>query len=141
MQPQHAARKALSLPQQELRLSLQDHGIEFFLPPNSRLEVVELKLQGGALIYGEFHGKLVCETGSLMLPRGSKFFGEAEADNLYVEGEVGSYRTASGAPKISKLTGRVMVAVSANASVYADIKSRAFAIHSKRIWGQIEVIE
>jgi cytoskeletal protein CcmA (bactofilin family) len=119
-----------------LNLSLREHHIGFFVPPDMVLDGSCLELKFGALIYGTVIGDIWCESGSVIIAAQGRVCGNIEADRIYIEGEVAS-------PKGSKstLTGRLLLAASANSKVNANVRSRAFAIHRAKIWGQIEPIE
>jgi hypothetical protein len=122
----------LSAPVGQLQLHLRDHGIIFFWPPGGVLECREMTLPGGALISGEVRGSIRCTSGSVLISKDAKVIGDIEADKIFIEGTVGSTEA-----HMSELRGRYMLAVSATASVIANLWSRSYAIHGGSIFGTL----
>lgn len=122
-----------------LELSLVEHGIGFVLPPGSTLTSAKLELPHGAIISGTFRGDIVCEGGSVIIPRDGVVVGSITADCVYIEGSIGSRGTASDGGR-SVITGRLLIAASSNARINADLQSRAFAMHQPQLWGRFLTI-
>jgi cytoskeletal protein CcmA (bactofilin family) len=118
-----------------LTLSLQEHHIGFFVPPEATLEgAIDLKF--GALIYGTVIGDITCSAGSVVILAGGRVCGNIIADRVYVEGEVASPKGGR-----STIQAHLLLAASSASKINADIRSRAFAIHKAKIWGRMEQIE
>ena len=119
-----------------LVLSLHEHHIGFFVPPETTMDVAHLDLKFGALIYGTVIGDIQCSAGSVIVLAGGRVCGNITADRVYVEGDIASPKGGR-----SQIHARLLLAASSAARINADVKSRAFAIHKAKIWGQIEQIE
>jgi hypothetical protein len=120
-----------------LNVSLHEHGIGFFVPPGMVLHVTTCTLPQGALIEGEFVGDLVSEAGSVVIGAGASVYGSITADRIYIEGTVGSRRGQR-----SDLMGRAMIAAGAQARVNADMRSRAWSLHTgAQIWGSVSTLD
>jgi cytoskeletal protein CcmA (bactofilin family) len=117
-----------------IQVDLREHGIMFVLPANGKI-TGDIELPGGALIQGVVFGKVTCARGSLILAPGSKFSGHAEADKIYVGGTV-----CVNDGKFSSLVARLLMAISSEAVVHADISSRTFAINSKNVYGSMKTL-
>lgn len=132
-----APRPSTSAPPETLNISLHEHGIGFFVPPGMVLHVTTCNLPQGALIEGEFVGDLVSEAGSVVIGAGASVYGSITADRIYIEGTVGSRRGQR-----SDLMGRAMIAAGAQARVNADMRSRAWSLHTgAQIWGSVSTID
>lgn len=117
-----------------LQLSLHEHGVIFMWPPNSTAVLhADLDLDGGALIAGEFRGNLISRKGSVVITRTGRFIGNLEADRIYVEGMIGDLEFPDG-----NIVGRYSLAASSTASIMANMRARAYAIHSARMFGKME---
>lgn len=123
-------------PQDAISLSLREHNISFTLPFGARLEG-RLLLPGGALIFGDFIGDIFCESGSVIVKKGARYQGMAEADQIYIEGEVSSLDEK----RRSTLIARRLVACSSTSRVNADVFSASFALHKAKIWGTMRTLE
>lgn len=121
----------------EISLSIREHNICFTVPFGARFEG-RLLLPGGALIYGDVVGDIFCESGSIIIHKGGRFRGMAEADRIYIEGEVSSLEDEK---RRSALVGRKMVAGSSNARINADIYSMSFSLHRSKVWGTLKTLE
>lgn len=121
----------------ELVADLREHRITFFVPAGTIVSG-NVDNQGGALIYGKFTGNIHCREGSLIVARGAEFCGNAEADNIYVEGTVRSISAQPHTP--SMLKGRHLVALSEHALGRAELHARGFAIHSSKFVANIRYI-
>lgn len=119
----------------QITLNLREHKIGCFVPQGGKLEG-KLVLPYGALVCGEFLGDMLCETGSVIIPRGARVHGRIEADRIYVEGEVASDKDIR-----SILIGRQLVAGSSTSRINADLYSRLFALHKARVWGHLYSFE
>jgi hypothetical protein len=120
-----------------LNISLHEHGIGFFVPPGMVLHVTTCNVPQGALIEGEFVGDLVSEAGSVVIGAEASVYGSITADRIYIEGTVGSRRGQR-----SELMGRAMIAAGAQARINADMRSRAWSLHTgAQIWGSVSTIE
>lgn len=116
---------SVNLPQKDLSLNLQEHGI-CFVVPSGAIVTGEFDLPGGALIQGRLTGRIFCRTGSLIVTRGGEFCGQADADRVYIEGRV--FPASDG--RMSTIKGRRLVAISEMAEGSADLYAQAFAIHT-----------
>lgn len=119
-----------------LRLNLAEHGIAFVMPRGARFAGT-LDLPCGALIHGVVQGRIRCEQGSLVFAPGSEFAGEAEANMVYLCGDVKSQRT--GAPTV--ITGKTLLSVGKTATGRAQLSARQFAICTSRFAGTMQTIE
>lgn len=121
----------------QIKLSLHEHNVGFYLPPGASLESANLELPYGALISGTFIGTLKCETGSVILTSEARICGRIEADRVYIEGEIVSVK---GGPR-TMIIGRWLVAASSNARINADLCSNAFSLHKPKFWGQLMTLD
>lgn len=97
-----------------------------------------LNLPGGALIQGHFTGTLICARGALVIAKDATFAGYAEADEIYIAGDVGRIK---GATKESSLMGRTLIAVAESAVVHADLTARMFNLNNIRnVFGAIRTL-
>jgi cytoskeletal protein CcmA (bactofilin family) len=120
-----------------LNISLHEHAIGFFVPPGMVLHASTCNVSQGVLIEGEFVGDLVSEAGSVVIGAAASVYGSITADRIYIEGTVGSRRGQR-----SELMGRAMIAAGAQARVNADMRSRAWSLHTgAQIWGSVSTIE
>lgn len=143
-----------------LFLGLQEHKIQYMVPPHSMVRG-EVLLAGGAVIFGTFCGRLICAQGSVIIKKGAIFEGELEADQVFVDGAVRAVsgptaaligllgRTTPAAVNpvatglisafnsklveggLSRLVGRHSLAISNAAEGKADVASRNFAVHGR----------
>lgn len=118
----------------QLNFDIKEHGVVFVLPAEAILDGT-IKLEGGALILGKFSGNIKCNTGSLIFAPDSYFSGHAEADKIYIGGKIGQPTKGE-----SSLMARVMMAISSDASVRANIASRLFAINSSNVFGSMRTL-
>jgi cytoskeletal protein CcmA (bactofilin family) len=123
-------------PQGEINLSLREHNVAFVLPFGARMEG-KLLLPCGALIYGDFSGDIFCESGSIIVKKGGRFKGMAEADKIYIEGEVSPVDER----RRSVLIARQLIAGSSASKINADVFSAAYALHKAKIWGTLRTLE
>lgn len=130
-------RPSINAHPETLNVSLYEHGIGFFVPPGMVLHVTTCTLPQGALIEGEFVGDLVSEAGSVVIGAGASVYGSITADRIYIEGTVGSRRGQR-----SELMGRAMIAAGAQSRINADMRSRAWSLHTgAQIWGSVSTID
>lgn len=117
-------------------LDLKEKDVVFILPQDSTCIGANLTLPGGAYIQGDFSGTIICAKGALIIAKGATLAGYAEADEIYIAGEIGQRKGEKG----SSLLGRSLIAVSEDAIVHGDITSRMFSINSANIHGQIRTL-
>lgn len=121
-----------------LTLDLKEKEIVFVLPLESTCSGATLEMPGGALILGHFTGSLICAKGAIIIAKGATFSGYAEADEIFIAGEIGRTKVQKG---ISTMVGRLCVAVSEEAVVHGDLHSRMFDIsNTKNITGNIRTL-
>ena len=119
-------------------LDIKDKEICFILPLESSCHHGTLNLPGGALIQGHFSGTLICARGALVIAKGASFSGYAEADEIYIAGEVSRGKNAT---KDSSLMGRTLIAVAESAVVHADLTARMFNLNNIRnVFGAIRTL-
>lgn len=126
----------VNMPSGEISLSLREHNIVWTLPFGAKMEG-KLLLPGGALIYGDFVGDIFCESGSVIVKKGGRFQGMAEADMIYVEGDISS----ADQRHRSVLIARKMIAASSTARINGDIFSKTYALHKAKVWGALRTLE
>lgn len=119
-----------------VEIDIKEKEIIFVLPQECSITGSTTNLTGGAYIQGDFSGTLICAKGALVIAKGASFSGYAEADEIYIAGEIGRTK----ANKASSLVGRLMIAVSEDAVVHGDLTSRMFNINSKNIFGQMRTL-
>lgn len=117
-------------------LDLKEKEIVFVLPLESSCINGTLNLPGGAYIQGNFSGTLICARGAIIIAKGASFSGFAEADEIYIAGEVGRKNGNKG----SSLLGRHLIAVSEDAVIHADLTSRVFSMNTKNIFGSVQTL-
>lgn len=120
-----------------IALDLRQKEIVWLLPAGCSCNGATLNLTGGALIQGDFSGSIFSERGTIVIAKGATFSGYAEADEIYVAGEVGQKL----GHKRSGLLGRAFLAISEDAIVNADITSRIFSIYSTRVTGAMNTLD
>lgn len=119
-------------------LDIKEKEICFVLPMEASSHGGTLNLPGGALIQGHFTGTLICARGALVIAKDAVFSGYAEADEIYIAGEVGR---SKGAAKESSLMGRTLIAVAESAVVHADLTARMFNLNNTRnVFGAIRTL-
>lgn len=116
--------------------SMAEHKISFVLPFGARMEGV-LTLEGGALIYGDFIGDIYSKFGSLIIKKGGRFQGAAEADSIYIEGHVSSQLDN---PDKSRLIARKKIIGFSSARIDANVFSDTFETTKAKVWGAIKTL-
>jgi cytoskeletal protein CcmA (bactofilin family) len=117
-------------------LDLKEKDVVFVLVQEGSCIGANLSLPGGAYIQGDFSGTIICAKGALIIAKGATLSGYAEADEIYIAGEIGQRKGEKG----SSLLGRNFIAVSEDAIVHGDLTSRMFNVNSKNIHGQIRTL-
>lgn len=119
-------------------LDIKEKEICFVLPQEATSIGGTLNLPGGALIQGHFTGTIICASGALVISPEGSFTGYAEADEVYIGGEVGRNK---GSTKNSSIMGRTLIAVSESAVVHADLTARMFNLNNtKNVFGAIRTL-
>lgn len=117
-------------------LDLKEKEIVFVLPQEATCTGANLSLPGGAYIQGDFSGTLICAKGAIIIARGATFSGYAEADEIYIAGEI----VRGKGPKGTSLLARLFLAASEDAVINGDLTSRMFNINSSNIHGQVRTL-
>jgi hypothetical protein len=119
-------------------LDIREKEICFVLPVDASSIGGTLNLPGGAFIQGHFTGTLICARGALVIGPGASFSGYAEAEEVYIAGEIGRTK---GSNKSTSIMGRSLIAISESAVVHADLTSRMFNMNNnKNVFGTIRTL-
>lgn len=117
-----------------LKFDLKEHNVIFVLPANSSISG-HIVVPGGALIQGKLVGSINCTGGSLIFAPGSVFSGNAEADKIYVGGNIATPKNGE-----SNLISRSLIAISMDGVVHANITARMFSVNSKNVFGRMKTL-
>lgn len=131
--PPHSAAPSNS----PVQIELKEKNIVWVLPVGGECRGAAVQLPGGALILGHFSGTLICNSGAIILAPGSTFSGYAEADEIFVTGNV----KKTPEDKNSVLLARRNISVSSDAVVEADLTSRTLHLsNNKNFSGQVSTL-